>query len=206
MNSLFSKYFHHLPENTLIKLNQLDTIYQTWNEKINLISRKDMDSFILHHVIHSISIAKVISFKPGSSVLDVGTGGGFPGIPLSILFPEVSFTLADSIRKKIKVVEDVSARLELDNVSAIWSRAENLSDKYDFVISRAVTSFPVFVDWIKDRIKTVSNNELHNGILALKGGDLREELSSFSNHSVYNLKDYFDEEYFTEKKLVHLPL
>jgi 16S rRNA (guanine527-N7)-methyltransferase len=160
----------------------------------------------LKHILHSLAIAKIISFKPGSSILDVGTGGGFPGIPLAIMFPETTFHLVDSIQKKIKVVSSISDALALENLSAEHCRAEQIDPLYDFVVSRAVTSMPNFVKWVRKNIKKKSEHSLKNGILYLKGGDLKAELQTFPNAAIYNLKDHFSDSFFDTKKLVHLPL
>ncbi|WP_273005409.1 16S rRNA (guanine(527)-N(7))-methyltransferase RsmG, partial [Leeuwenhoekiella blandensis] len=180
--------------------------YQDWNLKINVVSRKDIDEIYLRHVLHSLGIAKVQKFNPGASILDVGTGGGFPGIPLAILFPETQFHLVDSIGKKIKVVEEVSAGLGLSNVKITNDRVENIDGQYDFIVSRAVAQMETFVRWIKGRIAKKSEHELKNGILYLKGGDLTEELKLYTSATIYDLNDYFEEEFFETKKVVHLPL
>ena len=185
---------------------QLHGLYADWNQKINVISRKDIDALYERHVLHALGIAKVISFVPHSEILDVGTGGGFPGIPLAILFPETNFYLVDSIQKKIGVVNAVAASVGLTNVKAIHQRAEQVNGKFDFVVSRAVTQMPRFVEWIQDKISVSQQHFLANGILALKGGDLTEELKAFSNATRYPLSNYFREEYFTTKYVVHLPL
>ncbi len=198
------KYFNHLSERQLSQFEQLKSVYEQWNAKINVISRKDMDLFYLHHVLHSLAIAKVISFLPENEVLDVGTGGGFPGIPLAILFPETRFTLVDSIGKKIKVVEEVAKSVDIKNVTAINCRVEQIDKKFDFVVSRAVTQMPEFVKWVEGKIKKQSKNSLENGILYLKGGDLTEELSSFKNIRLYNISDFFSEDFFETKKIVYL--
>ena len=201
------KYFPGLPEHQIKQLQQLQPLYTEWNSRINVISRKDIDQLYERHVLHSLSIAKFVRFRPGTSVLDVGTGGGFPGIPLAVLFPEVKFHLADSIRKKIKVVHEIAAALELKNVSAEQIRAEELKGKYDFVVSRAVTRLPEFVKWIGKNVASQQKNAVPNGILYLKGGDLREELKPFRKKVfVQELSEYFTEPFFETKKLVHLPL
>ena len=188
------------------QLTDLFSLYKDWNSKINVISRKDMDSFYERHVIHSLGIAKVISFAPKSRVLDVGTGGGFPGIPLAILFPETRFFLIDSIGKKIKVVKAISQALGLKNVEAYQIRAENFQPKVDFVVSRAVTRMEHFVPWVKKCITKKQKNELKNGILYLKGGDLSEELRDFPEAHCYDLNQIFNTSFFETKKVVHLPL
>ena len=184
----------------------LGDLYQDWNKKINVVSRKDIDELYLRHVLHSLGIAMVISFRPGARVLDVGTGGGFPGIPLAILFPDTHFTLVDSIGKKIRVVQEVAEGLGLSNVTALNMRVEELQDKFDFIVSRAVAAMPTFVHWVKGKVKKESVHPLKNGILYLKGGDLSEELKGFPRARIYKLSDYFKEEYFTTKVVVHLPL
>jgi 16S rRNA (guanine527-N7)-methyltransferase len=171
-----------------------------------VVSRKDIDELYLRHVLHSLGIAKFITFKDGSTVLDVGTGGGFPGIPLAILFPEVHFTLVDSIGKKIKVVNEVVEGLQLANVTTINARVEEIPGKFDFIVSRAVAAMPTFVHWIKGKIKKESQHPIRNGILYLKGGDLNEELKDYRTAEVYNLTDYFKEDFFETKKMVYLPL
>ena len=201
--------FKHFPELSDLQIQQFKTLqhfYRVWNLKINLISRKDIESLYLKHVLHSLAIAKYINFSPKASVLDVGTGGGFPGIPLAILFPDTQFHLVDSIQKKIKVVAAISNDLNLRNIKAQHCRAEELDGLYDFVVSRAVTSMPNFVKWITKNIKKKNIHRLKNGILYLKGGELSKELSPFSSATVYNLKDHFEAPFFETKKLVHLPL
>lgn len=200
------KYFPNLSENQIVQFKKLGELYPDWNAKINVISRKDIDELYVKHVLHSLGIAKVMEFQPKSTVLDVGTGGGFPGIPLAILFPETRFYLIDVIAKKIKVVNEVATALDLKNVKAEQMRAENVKGDFDFIVSRAVTNMPDFVSWIKDKIKKQNNHELKNGILYLKGGDLTEELKDFPKATLYNLSDYFSEEFFETKKVVHLPL
>jgi len=202
---LILKYFPNLSEDQVEKFQKLKTLYQDWNVKINVVSRKDIDELYLRHVLHSLGIAKLIEFKSGTKILDVGTGGGFPGIPLAILFPECSFHLVDSIAKKLKVVDEVVAGLELTNVKTTHSRVEDINETYDFIVSRAVAAMPTFVHWVKGRISKKQNNELKNGILYLKGGDLTEELQNYKTATIYNLSDYFTEDFFDTKKLVHLP-
>ena len=182
-------------------------LYEEWNAQINVISRKDMEHFYEHHVLHSLAIAKVMQFKPMCEILDVGTGGGFPGVPLAIMFPDSRFTLVDSIGKKIKVVSDVVDRLGLTNAKALQSRAEQLDGEYDFVVSRAVSTLGEFVPWVKGKVSKTQYHPLHNGILYLKGGDLTKELFSF-RHKVrtWDISDFFEEEYFETKKVVYLPL
>ena len=200
------KYFPYLTDIQKEQFAKLDFLYHDWNAKINVISRKDIDELYTKHILHSLGIAKVMKFEPGTYVLDVGTGGGFPGIPLAILFPETRFYLIDVIAKKIKVVQAVVDALELKNVKAEQMRAELVKGDFDFIVSRAVTNMPDFVSWIKDKIKKKSKHELKNGILYLKGGDLTEELKDFPKATEYNLSDYFEDEFFETKKVVHLPL
>ncbi|WP_299326162.1 16S rRNA (guanine(527)-N(7))-methyltransferase RsmG [uncultured Maribacter sp.] len=198
--------FPNLSENQKQEFRKLEELYKDWNQKINVVSRKDIDELYLRHVLHSLGIAKFITFKDGSTVLDVGTGGGFPGIPLAILFPEVHFTLVDSIGKKIKVVNEVVEGLQLANVTTINARVEEIPGKFDFIVSRAVAAMPTFVHWIKGKIKKDSKHPIRNGILYLKGGDLNEELKDYRTAEVYNLTDYFKEDFFETKKMVYLPL
>jgi 16S rRNA (guanine527-N7)-methyltransferase len=200
------KYFPNLTAIQKEQFTKLDFLYHDWNAKINVISRKDIDELYTKHILHSLGIAKIIEFEPGTYVLDVGTGGGFPGIPLAILFPETRFYLIDVIAKKIKVVRAVAEALELKNVKAEQLRAESVKGDFDFIVSRAVTNMPDFVSWIKDKIKKKSKHELKNGILYLKGGDLTEELKDFPKATEYNLSDFFEDEFFETKKVVHLPL
>jgi len=204
---IIKKYFTKLTDDQIKKFEQLGPLYQEWNEQINVISRKDMDHFYERHVLHSLAIAKIIRFNPGTTILDVGTGGGFPGIPLAILFPECKFHLVDSIGKKIKVVEAVTEALELKNVRCSHIRAEELKDKYDFIISRAVTKMPVFISWVRKRLNKQHKNALPNGILYLKGGDLTEEMSTIQTfHESHVISDYYDEEFFETKKVVYVQL
>jgi len=199
------RYFPVLSVAQREKLLQLKHIYEKWNNMINVISRKDMDNFMVHHVLHSLSIARIISFLPGTSILDVGTGGGFPGIPLAILFPDSNFTLLDSIGKKIKVVTSVVNELELKNVIPVRKRVEEERTRYNFVVSRAVTEFKNFVGMTAKNIDRSGNNSLSNGILYLKGGDLSTELTQFGNNiKVWDIKDIFDEPFFKTKKIIYL--
>ena len=198
------KYFPNINLEQKKQFDSLFSIYLDWNSKINVISRKDMDSFYERHVLHSLGIAKVLKFQSQSRILDVGTGGGFPGIPLAILFPEVQFELIDSIRKKIKVVQEIGSYLELKNINAQQMRAEQYSKKVDFVVSRAVAQMESFVPWVKSNISPKSNHKLKNGILYLKGGDLTRELKRFPKASQYSLYNYFDRPFFVTKKIVHL--
>ncbi len=199
-------YFPNLTDLQKEQFAKLDFLYHDWNAKINVISRKDIDELYTKHILHSLGIAKIIQFEPGTFVLDVGTGGGFPGIPLAILFPETRFYLIDIIAKKIKVVQAVADALGLKNVKAEQKRAELVKGDFDFIVSRAVTNMPDFVSWIKDKIKKNNKHELKNGILYLKGGDLTEELAAFPKATEYNLTDFFEDEFFETKKVVHLPL
>ena len=200
------KQFPNLTDNQILQFQKLEELYYDWNAKINVISRKDIDELYTKHVLHSLAIAKIQSFESGTYVLDVGTGGGFPGIPLAILFPETRFYLIDIILKKINVVNAVVEALELKNVKAEQMRAENVKGDYDFIVSRAVTNMPDFVSWIKDKIKKQNKHLLSNGILYLKGGDLTEELKDFPKATEYNIADFFKDEFFETKKVVHLPL
>ena len=201
--SLILKYFPEITDEQKQQFEKLEQLYTEWNEKINVISRKDMDGLYEKHILHSLGIAKAMPFADGTKVLDVGTGGGFPGIPLAILFPEVSFTLIDSIGKKIKVVEAVSEGLGLKNVTAVHGRAEKLKEKFHFVVSRAVTQMPEFLRWLKGKFEKEQFNEKHNGVLYLKGGDLAEELAGL-RCEIFQLKNYFEEEFFDTKKVVYL--
>ena len=205
MNEIL-RYFPNLSDIQKEQFEKLDFLYHDWNEKINVISRKDIDALYTKHILHSLGIAKIIKFEPGTSVLDVGTGGGFPGIPLAILFPETRFHLIDIIAKKIKVVQAVAEGLDLKNVKAEQLRAENVKGDFDFIVSRAVTNMPDFVSWVKTKIKKNNKHELKNGILYLKGGDLAEELKDFPKATEYNLADFFADEFFETKKVVYLPL
>ena len=204
---IIQKYFPNLNPQQIELFEKLQPLYANWNAQINVISRKDFPEFYERHVLHSLAIAKFIQFTPRTKILDVGTGGGFPGIPLAILFPEVQFHLVDSTGKKIKVVNEVANSLNLKNVTAEQIRAEQIKDKYDFVVSRAVTQLPKFVKWIGDNISKKQKNTLPNGVLYLKGGDLTEEIKPFKqNVSIQNLSEYFDEEFFETKKVLHLAL
>ena len=200
---LILKYFPNLSEYQVEQFQKLEPLYLEWNEKINVISRKDTDFLYEKHILHSLGIAKVMQFAPNTKVLDVGTGGGFPGIPLAIMFPEVEFTLIDSIGKKIKVVQGISDGVGLKNVIAIHGRVEKLKEKYHFVVSRAVTQMPEFLRWLKRRFEKEQINQKHNGVLYLKGGDLAEELAGIKCE-IHQLKNYFEEEFFDTKKVVYL--
>lgn len=203
---LIEKYFPDLTKDQKNKFSNLQDLYEDWNLKINVVSRKDIDELFLRHVLHSLGIAKVQRFLPGASILDVGTGGGFPGIPLAILHPETNFHLVDSIGKKIKVVNEVVEGLGLNNVHTTNARVEEVPGNYDFIVSRAVAIMPTFVHWVKGKIAKESRHELKNGILYLKGGDLSEELAEYRNAAIYDLTDYFEEEFFETKKVVYLPM
>ena len=203
---LIKKYFTNLSDKQTTQFEKLQDLYQDWNLKINVVSRKDIDELYLRHVLHSLGIAKIIEFQEKAQILDVGTGGGFPGIPLAILFPKTQFVLVDSIGKKIKVVNEVVEGLALQNVTSHHKRVEELNDKYDFIISRAVARMDAFTRWTKGRIKKNSKHSLANGILYLKGGDLRDELANFPKAKVYMLNDFFEEDFFETKKVVYLPL
>ena len=200
------QYFPDLTAHQISQFKLLSSLYKDWNLKINVVSRKDIDEIYLRHVLHSLAIAKVQPFLPGSSVLDVGTGGGFPGIPLAILFPEVQFHLVDSIGKKIKVVQQVADGLELQNVKVTNARAETITGQYDFIVSRAVAQMDTFVRWVKNRVAKKSNHDLKNGILYLKGGNLTQELALFPKAKIYPISSFYKEAFFETKTVVHLPL
>ena len=200
---IIHKYFPELTEKQIEQFTDLKELYEHWNAQINVISRKNMDTLYTNHILHSLSIAKVIQFEKGSKILDIGTGGGFPGIPLAILFPEVDFLLVDSIGKKIKVVNEVSNAIGLNNVRTLHERAENINKTFDFVVSRAVTNMTDFKKWVKGKFNKKHNNSLKNGILYLKGGDLSEELRGIS-HSKYEIADLFEEEFFETKKVIYI--
>jgi len=205
-SDLIFKYFHNLSDKQRNQFGQLQELYSYWNNQINVISRKDIDQLYERHVLHSLGIAKVLSFLPGEKVLDVGTGGGFPGVPLAILFPETDFHLVDSIGKKIKVVQEVAKTLELNNVRASHVRAEQVPQKVDFVVSRAVTRLKDFYPWVQNKFNKQSKNKLANGILYLKGGDLQEELAEAGLLvTQYYLRDYFEEEFFDTKQVIYIP-
>ena len=198
------KYFPDILEKQIKQFSQLQELYNEWNSQINVISRKDMENLYLNHVLHSLAIAKVISFTDGTKVLDVGTGGGFPGIPLAILFPNVDFLLVDSIGKKIKVVNEIANSIGLENLRAEHKRVEQVSGQFDFVVSRAVNRMKVFQQWVRKRISTKQKNTLFNGILYLKGGDLKEELQGIKNIDLYSISKFFEEEFFETKKVVYI--
>jgi len=198
--------FSGLNKSQIQQFRRLEALYNEWNAQINVISRKDIDELYLRHVLHSLGIAKVQAFKPGSKILDVGTGGGFPGIPLAIMFPETNFYLVDSIGKKIKVVQEVVGALGLKNVKAEHIRAEKVKGEFDFIVSRAVTNMDDFVKWTRNKVAKKQKHELKNGILYLKGGDLTQELINFPNANIFNLSNYFDEDFFETKKVVHIPI
>lgn len=205
--SIILKYFPNITKTQQEQFAALQELFTFWNAQINVISRKDIDLLYERHVLHSLGIAKVIQFNPKTNIMDIGCGGGFPGIPLAILFPETNFYLVDSIGKKIKVVNEVALALGLKNVRAEHKRAEEVKEKFEFIISRAVTEFPVFYRWVQNKISKNQFNGLPNGILYLKGGDLTEEFKDFKKRVVfYDLKDYFSEEFFETKKVVYLPM
>ncbi|MDV7186901.1 16S rRNA (guanine(527)-N(7))-methyltransferase RsmG [Lutibacter sp. TH_r2] len=203
---IIKEHFPNLTEIQLKQFSQLGKLYEEWNAQINVISRKDIDELYTRHVLHSLGIAKVQPFKKGAKILDVGTGGGFPGIPLAILFPEVDFYLVDSIGKKIKVVNEVATALDLKNVKAEHIRAEKVKGEFDFIVSRAVTKMDDFVKWTKNKISKKQNHKIKNGILYLKGGDLSQELQNFPKAKLFNLTDFFNIDFFETKKVVHIPL
>ncbi|UFH55379.1 16S rRNA (guanine(527)-N(7))-methyltransferase RsmG [Spirosoma sp. KNUC1025] len=204
--NLLTKYFPRLTAEQKERFAALDGLYRDWNAKINVISRQDIDSLYEKHVLHSLSIGKIVQFKPGTEILDVGTGGGFPGIPLAILFPMADFHLVDSIGKKIKVVQEVSDALGLKNVKAEQIRVEQLNTTYDFVVSRAVTRLKPFLGWVRYKIHKAGNNDRPNGVLYLKGGDLTEELAEVTErYRIYELSDYFEEPFFETKKVIYVP-
>ncbi len=203
---LILKYFPDLTQDQIDKFTKLEALYQDWNLKINVVSRKDIDELYLRHVLHSLAIAKVIQFKDGSKIMDVGTGGGFPGIPLAILFPECQFHLVDSINKKLNVVREVVAGCGIENVKITHTRVEEIKDTYDFIVSRAVAAMPTFVHWVKGKIAKEQKHDIKNGIVYLKGGDLTEELKNYQTTTIYDIPNFYKEDFFETKKVVHLPL
>lgn len=203
---IITQYFPNLTETQIAQFTKLEELYQDWNLKINVVSRKDIDEIYMRHVLHSLGIAKVQEFLPGSEVMDVGTGGGFPGIPLAILFPETQFHLVDSIGKKIRVVNEVVEGLGLTNVKATNDRVENVPGQYDFIVSRAVAQMETFVRWVRGHIKKKSIHDRKNGILYLKGGNLSEELATYTTAEIFPLTTYYKEDFFETKKVVYLPM
>ena len=199
------KYFPELSSDKIEKFKQLESLYIYWNQRINVVSRKNINELYINHVLHSLAIAKIINFKNKTNILDVGTGGGFPGIPLAILFPDCNFTLVDSIAKKIHVVDSIVDSLKLDNICTSVTRVESLNSKHDFIVSRAVTNMSKFLNLTKGRITKEGNNLLSNGIVYLKGGDLSEELKDIKNQ-IYNISDYFEEDFFETKKIVYVAI
>ena len=196
--------FPDLSEKQISQFSKLKDLYTYWNDKINVISRKDIENIYLRHILHSLAIAKFINFKNGTTVLDLGTGGGFPGIPLSIIFPNTNFILSDSIKKKILVVNEVVKQLGLENVKSEWSRAENLNQKYDFLVTRAVAKMPKIIEWSKGNFNPISINDISNGIIALKGGDVTQELLGIEQKKIVDIKNFFDNHYFIDKKIVYV--
>lgn len=206
MSENIIRYFPSLTDLQKEQFSKIKPVYDNWNSMINVVSRKDMDNFMVHHVLHSLSIAKKFNFPRGTRILDVGTGGGFPGIPLAILFPDCQFTLLDSIEKKIKVVSAAADELGLKNVIPLRKRVEEEKNRYQFIISRAVTEFSTFVKLTEKNLERSGKNSLKNGIIYLKGGDLDEELNPFKNRvTIWNISDFFDEPFFETKKIVYLP-
>ena len=204
---IINKYFPNLTEQQRERFAALDELYRDWNSKINVISRKDIDNLYEHHILHSLGIAEIINFKPGTRIMDLGTGGGFPGIPLAIMFPEVQFHLVDSIGKKIRVCDEVRNALGLTNVTTEWTRAENIKEKYDFVVSRAVMPLTDLVKLIRKNVSRTSNNAMPNGLICLKGGELEHEVMPMKSQTlITDLSDYFEEEFFQTKKVVYVAL
>ena len=203
---LILEHFANLNKKQIEQFSMLKAIYENWNQKINVISRKDIDNINLRHILHSMSIAKFIKFKKQTKILDLGTGGGFPGIPLAILFPDCNFKLVDSVKKKITVVDNVVKELKLNNVISYCSRVEELDLKFDFLVTRAVAKMPKIINWSRGRFNLESNNEIKNGIIALKGGDINEELSSINNQTILPINEILDHEYFIDKKIVYVPI
>lgn len=199
-------YFPELSQNQRLQIQELDKLYRHWNAQINVISRKDIDNIMTHHVLHSLSIAKIISFMRGTRIMDIGTGGGFPGIPLAIMFPQCEFTLVDSVGKKTIVAQEVANALGLTNVKVIKTRAEDFAEKFDFVVSRAVAPIPQLIGWTKKNVKQGGANSLPNGMIFLKGGDIAEELKPYRSHlEKWNIQNLFEEEYFEEKYIIFIP-
>lgn len=204
---IINKYFPNLTEQQRERFTALDELYRDWNSKINVISRKDIDNLYEHHILHSLGIAEIINFKPGTRIMDLGTGGGFPGIPLAIMFPEVQFHLVDSIGKKIRVCDEVRNALGLTNVTTEWTRGENIKEKYDFVVSRAVMPLTDLVKLIRKNVSRTSNNAMPNGLICLKGGELEHEVMPMKSQTlITDLSDYFEEEFFQTKKVVYVAL
>ena len=203
---LILEYFPNLNNKQIEQFSMLKAIYENWNQKINVISRKDIDNINLRHVLHSMSIAKFIKFKKQTKILDLGTGGGFPGIPLAILFPDCNFILVDSVKKKITVVDNVVKELKLNNVISYCSRVEELDLKFDFLVTRAVAKMPKIINWSRGNFNLESNNEIKNGIIALKGGDISEELFSINNSTILPIEEILDNQYFIDKKIVYVPI
>lgn len=206
MNKVLYEYFPDLTKKQYEQIEMLCDLYKYWNEKINVISRKDIDNIFEHHILHSMAIAKFFEFKQGSRILDVGTGGGLPGIPLAILFPKVQFTLVDRIAKKITVASNIINELGLTNVTAQQKSVEEMKEKYDYIVSRAVTAFPDFYKMVKKNVSTVCNNSLCNGIIYIKGGDFYEEMTGFKKYHIYPISAYFTEPFFETKKIIYLPI
>ena len=202
---LILEYFPNLTQDQIEQFSKLKSIYTNWNNKINVISRKDIENINLRHVLHSLSIAKFIEFKEGTTILDLGTGGGFPGIPLAILFPNCKFNLVDSIKKKIWVVEQVSKELGLNNVTTHWSRAEKLDLKFDFLVTRAVAKMNKIIDWSENSFNLKSNNDIENGIIALKGGDIENEISVLTTKKIIPISEIINDDYFIDKKIIYVP-
>ena len=200
-----NKFFPKLNQEKKEKYYKLIQLYKYWNSKVNLISRKDIDNIEINHILHSLSIVKIVRFKDSTLVMDVGTGGGLPGIPLAIFFPKVNFTLIDSIGKKIKVVKSICSELSINNVNAINDRVENHFDHYDFVLSRAVTRMDKFYKLVNKNFRSNSSNKIKNGIISLKGGTLYEELKDFNDKKIYDVNKFFNHEFFQTKKIIHIP-
>ena len=203
---LILEHFANLNKKQIEQFSMLKAIYENWNQKINVISRKDIDNINLRHVLHSMSIAKFIKFKKQTKILDLGTGGGFPGIPLAILFPDCNFILVDSVKKKITVVDNVVKELKLNNVISYCSRVEELDLKFDFLVTRAVAKMPKIINWSRGNFNLESNNEIKNGIIALKGGDINEELFSINNSTILPIEEILNNQYFIDKKIVYVPI